>query len=162
MAELDDGKILEMLVQEAEEKEKMVPRETGEQPPKDVLEKISSQPKTEEVFDVEQILQGIEEGGADGEKANIKIKKSSAKPVLGSQATEEEIKKHANDVALLDTAEEKIEKLIQIAKEQDPASAIRVARHLQDNYVLDQTQGELTEDAVYEELVKRGLVKENL
>jgi len=67
------------------------------------------------------------------------------------------------DAQILSTekeAENKIEKLIQLAMQKGVVHAVKVARHLQDNYALDEFHDRLLADELHDALVKKGLIEE--
>lgn len=99
-----------------------------------------------------EILEGLE--GKIEKDAPAKT--GSAK----SDDNQEEVEKHAQEIFSISDPEQQIEKIVQLATSKDPYHAIRVARHLDDNYVLDQVHDRLVEDKVRDELVKKGLLKE--
>ncbi|MDZ7611300.1 MAG: hypothetical protein U5L10_00900 [Candidatus Moranbacteria bacterium] len=61
----------------------------------------------------------------------------------------------------LESAEDKIEKLTQIAGQEGPETAIKMARKLNENYVMDMLHDEMVDEGkLREELVKKGFIEE--
>ena len=50
--------------------------------------------------------------------------------------------------------------LVDLAETKGVAHAVKVAQHLEDNYVLDMFHDKLLSDELYDALVKKGLIKE--
>lgn len=71
-----------------------------------------------------------------------------------------EVRHHAEGIQEIDNAEEQIDKIVTLASSKDPYFAIKVAQHLDDNFVLDQVHDELIEDQVRSVLVEKGLLEE--
>lgn len=71
----------------------------------------------------------------------------------------EHVKFHAKDVTSLDNPEDQILKIVELASTKDPYFAIKVAKHIDNNYILDKVHDRLTEDQVREALVKKGLLE---
>ena len=56
--------------------------------------------------------------------------------------------------------ESKITHLVQLAETKGVAHAVKVAQHLEDNYLLDELHDRLLADDLYNALVKKGLITE--
>ncbi len=69
------------------------------------------------------------------------------------------VKTHAEDVSKIQDAEDQINKLVELATHEKPETAIKVAKRLDSNYVMDKVHDELVEDQVYKILVEKGLLK---
>ncbi len=67
---------------------------------------------------------------------------------------------HAKDISEMEDAETKIAKLVELAQEKDPILAIKIAKHLDENYVLDKLHDRLMEDEIKAVLIEKGLIKE--
>lgn len=72
----------------------------------------------------------------------------------------QDVEKHAKEVVEISDPEQQIEKIVQLAISKDPYHAIKVAQHLDNNYILDKVHDELVEEKVIKELIKKGLLKE--
>lgn len=59
-----------------------------------------------------------------------------------------------------ESAEKKVEKLIQLAMQKGVLHAVKVARHLEDNYALDEFHDRLLVDDLHSALVQKGLIEE--
>jgi hypothetical protein len=57
-------------------------------------------------------------------------------------------------------AESKIENLVKIAELKGIPHAVKVARHLEDNYVLDEFHDRMLSQEFHDALVKKGMIKE--
>jgi len=75
--------------------------------------------------------------------------------------SKKEIEQHAKDIAQIEDADEQTEKLVELAQMKDPLFAIKTARHLDNNYVVDRVHDELMEDKVHKVLVEKGFLKED-
>jgi hypothetical protein len=56
--------------------------------------------------------------------------------------------------------EEKINSLVNLAMQKGIPHAVKVARHLEDNYVLDEIHDRLLADELHDALVKKGMLEE--
>lgn len=112
-----------------------------EDPDQSALEKIETKRQMIEALDKEKIQKSTPaKDDADEEKPDVK--------------------EHARQVYQINDPKQQIEKIIQIAITHDPIHAIKVAQHLDDNYILNEIHDRLVEDQVREELIKRGLLQE--
>jgi predicted nucleotidyltransferase len=75
-------------------------------------------------------------------------------------ATEEDVKGDAARTSLKQDAESQIQHLVDIALEKGVIHAVNVAKHLEDNYVLDMFHDKLLSDELHEALMKKGLIEE--
>ncbi len=69
----------------------------------------------------------------------------------------EEVQVQAKEIAKLD-ANDQVGHLVQIAETKNPYLALRIAKHLNDNYVLDELHSDLTEDKMRELFISKGLL----
>ncbi len=72
----------------------------------------------------------------------------------------EDVKSDAAKTALKQDAESQIQHLVDIALEKGVIHAVNVAKHLEDNYVLDMFHDKLLSDELHEALMKKGLIEE--
>ncbi|MCK5081195.1 MAG: hypothetical protein KAQ63_03450 [Candidatus Moranbacteria bacterium] len=105
-----------------------------------------------------------EPGFEQGEnKAQDKIKQAEdqiASSASTTQKEDEKIKHHVKDVAGLDKVEDQIQKLTEIATQDSPKTALKVARALNSNYVLDEMHDRLiNEEELREVLIKKGFIE---
>lgn len=77
-----------------------------------------------------------------------------------SDASHDELKKDAENVYQRTDAESQIRHLVDIALIKGVVHAVKVARHLEDNYVLDMFHDRLIADELHDALLKKGLIKE--
>ena len=57
-------------------------------------------------------------------------------------------------------AESQIQHLVDIAQQKGVMHAVRVARHMEDNYVLDAFHDSMLADELHDALMKKGMIKE--
>ncbi len=115
---------------------------------KGVVQEMSSAPEKEKVYE------------GTGERASEQYSKilSQVQPGHGTAPdTDEEIETDANAVGALDEAEKKVHVLLELAQTKGVAYAVRVARRMNDLYVLDTMHDELA-DKLYEGLLAKGLI----
>lgn len=113
--------------------------------------------KTEEMHSIEG---GAErkEGAAEKEAAYSKIlsKVSSA-----SQAVKkEDVAADAETANVGTDAESKIKNLVVLAQTKGIPHAVKVARHMEDNYTLDEFHDRLLGEELHSALVQKGMIKE--
>lgn len=72
---------------------------------------------------------------------------------------EHDIKKDAIDIVHKNDAESQVQHLVHLALEKGVVYAVKVAKHMEDNYVLDMFHNRLLSDELYEALLKKGLIK---
>ncbi|MEA2007407.1 MAG: hypothetical protein U9O20_04600 [Patescibacteria group bacterium] len=92
------------------------------------------------------------------EQSRKKLEKSNPVKKISS-AGKAEVSRHAKEIGDLDDADQQVEKLVQLAQNEDPFVAIKVAQHLDDNFVLDQLHDGLLEEKTRKVLVDKGLLK---
>jgi len=97
------------------------------------------------------------EGQAEKDDAYSKIL-SKVKTV--QPADNQTVAGDAQVMSVAETAENKIEKLIQLAMQKGVVHAVQVARHLQDNYALDEFHDRLLAQEFHDALIKKGLIEE--
>jgi hypothetical protein len=98
-------------------------------------------------------------GAAEKENAYTKILskiQAQQQPVISS----EEVGTDAKSVSRKTDAESQIQHLVDLALAKGVVHAVKVARHLEDNYVLDVFHDRLLADELHEALLKKGLIKE--
>lgn len=98
------------------------------------------------------------EGEAEKEAAYSKILSK-----LPSQNQKTQTDDVAADASLVNNeidAESKISNLIKIAETKSIAHAVNVARHMEDNYTLDEFHDRLLGEELHDALVKKGMIKE--
>lgn len=72
-------------------------------------------------------------------------------------AEKQTIDLHAKEIVSMD-AKDQIVHLVQIAATKDPYLAVKIAKHLEDNYVLAELHSDLTEDKVRKILLEKGFL----
>ena len=91
----------------------------------------------------------------DGSYGKILSKIKTKKGVVKN----DDVSSDAKDVSLKMDAESQIQHLIDIATNKDVFHAVKVARHLESNYVLDTFHDRLLSDEFHDALVEKGLLK---
>lgn len=100
-----------------------------------------------------------ETSAAEKEDAYAKILARVKQPAAGA-LSDEEIKEDAGKVYQKTDAESQIQHLVDLALAKGVVHAVKVARHMEDNYVLDMFHDKLLADELYGALVKKGLIQE--
>jgi len=134
-------------------KNKFAPNTGVEKPKPESAEKIP-EAKTPSA---EKPPEDRKEGAVENEKAYSKIL-SRVRTI--QPAKDDEVAPDAQSVSVEVSAENKIQKLVSLAVEKGVIHAVKVARHLEDNYTLDELHDRLLVEELHQELVKRGLLKE--
>ncbi len=98
------------------------------------------------------------EGTVEKEAAYAKIlsKVKSPAPAL----PHDEVKSDASLAGQEADVEGRVKRLVDLAMQKGVVHAVQVARHLDDNYVLDELHDKLVADELHEALMKKGLIKE--
>lgn len=118
------------------------PVEKNEEPAPFVLEKMP----------------GRKEGEAEKEKAYSKILSKVKTAVQPSDDASVAI--DAQSAVEPEGIEAKIETLIKLAMAKGVIHAVKVARHMEDNYALDEFHDRLMAEELHDALTKKGLIKE--
>ena len=125
-------------------------------------EKIAAGAKKEAGKKVETLVFGEKaperkEGAAEKEAAYSKI---LSKVKTTGVPADETVADDARSTSAERSAEAKIERLVQLAAQKGVIHAVKVARHLDDNYTLDEFHDRLMAEELHDALVKKGLIKE--
>lgn len=134
-------------------KEKFIGGAKSEEVPRSAEE-----PKKETVHSIEGMVER-KEGLAEKEAAYSKIlsKMTSQKQVTSDHA---DVKSDADAAVSGIDAESKIKNLIILAEAKGIPHAVKVARHMEDNYTLDEFHDRLLGEELHDALAKKGLIKE--
>ncbi|MFA4817628.1 MAG: hypothetical protein WC608_02755 [Parcubacteria group bacterium] len=97
------------------------------------------------------------EGAVEKEAAYSKILSKVKTPTAPADDT---IASDAKSTSAERSAEAKIERLVQLATQKGVIHAVKVARHLDDNYTMDEFHDRLMAEELHDALVKKGLIKE--
>ena len=73
---------------------------------------------------------------------------------------QEEVASDAEAGAQKSDAESQVQHLVDIAQQKGVMHAVRVARHMEDNYVLDAFHDSMLADELHDALMKKGMIKE--
>lgn len=119
----------------------------------------SLETKVETIHSIEGVVEK-KEGAIEKETAYSKIlsKIGAQKPVLLTSDTDV-----ANDAAATNSgmdAESKLTSLVQLAETKGIPHAVKVARHMEDNYTLDEFHDRLLGEELHNALVQKGMIKE--
>jgi hypothetical protein len=115
----------------------------------------------------EKKIQSIEgniertEGAAEKEAAYSKI--LSKLPASGAKIPADPGQNVANDASIANAAmdaETKIQNLVKIAEVKGIPHAVKVARHMEDNYTLDEFHDRMLGEELHDALVEKGMIKE--
>jgi len=98
------------------------------------------------------------EGVAEKDDAYSKI--LSKVKAQDPAADENSIRGDAESVNVEENSEAKINSLVNLAMQKGVLHAVKVARHLEDNYTLDELHDRLLADDLHDALIKKGLLKE--
>jgi hypothetical protein len=99
------------------------------------------------------------EGAAEKEASYSKIL-SKVGSATYATSPEEEVKNDAEITNNATDAESKLTNLVNLAEMKGIPHAVKVARHLEDNYTLDEFHDRLLGDQLHDALVKKGMIKE--
>lgn len=99
------------------------------------------------------------EGGMEKDSAYHKILAQTLKKSSGTDDGAN-VSDDAKSVSAEADYESKVVKLVTIAENKGVVHAVKVARHLEDNYVLDELHDRLLADDLHVALVKKGVIKE--
>lgn len=97
------------------------------------------------------------EGAVEKEDSYSKI---ISKVQTAHPSDDQAIPNDAKSISAEQDAEIKIEKLIQLATHKGVVHAVKVAKHMEDNYTLDEFHDRLLADELHDALVKKGLIRE--
>ncbi|MCX6763763.1 MAG: hypothetical protein NTZ97_03480 [Candidatus Moranbacteria bacterium] len=112
---------------------------------------------TPEAMPVPEQVVERQEGEVEKDKTYNKI---LSKVKSYTPPTVESVVQDAEAANTAQGAEAKIEKLIQLAMQKGVIHAVKVARHMEDNYTLDEFHDRLLAEELHNALVQKGLIKE--
>ena len=96
-----------------------------------------------------------------GEKDNAYNKiLSKVQAPSDDNTDQDEVANDAKEGAQKMDAETQIQHLIDIAQQKGVVHAVKVARHMEDNYILDTFHDKMLADELHDALVKKGMIKE--
>jgi len=125
----------------------------AENPAKPALE----DKKETKPFVLEELPESRQEGAAEKDQSYTKI---LSKVKTAVPHDENSVASDAQNVSMAEGEEAKIETLIKLATTKGVAHAVKVARHLEDNYALDEFHDRLLADELHDALLKNGLIKD--
>jgi hypothetical protein len=104
----------------------------------------------------------IEKENKISEKALEKVKEKASSSEEKERAGEIKEGKIVEELSQMENAEDRLSKLIQIASQEGPEKAIKIAGKLNGNYILDKIHDSLVDEGeLREELVRKGFIKES-
>lgn len=102
----------------------------------------------------------IESQEGKGEKEDVYAKILAIVKAETPPADDSSVPRDAEAVRAEETAELKINNLVNLAMQKGVIHAVKVARHLEDNYTLDEMHDRLLADEFHKALLEKGLLKE--
>lgn len=118
---------------------------------------LAQETKPETIPAKEQTVER-KEGGVEKEAAYSKI--LSQMPAISQPANDDEVAADAAKAHQEIDVESKIKSLVNIAEVKGIPHAVKVARHMEDNYALDEFHDRLMGEELHDALLKKGLIKE--
>lgn len=109
-------------------------------------------------FILEKSPEAGKEGAVEKEQAYTKI--LSKVQATAQPADDGQIMADARELSEAEGEEAKIETLVKMAITKGVPHAVKAARHLEDNYALDEFHDRLLADELHDALLKKGLIKE--
>lgn len=119
----------------------------------------SSQKPEGNIFKIEKETSS-EVAASEKDAAYNKILAKIKKPAGDEDVAQEEVKLDAEKFFDRTDAESQVQYLIDIALNKNVVHAVKVARHLEDNYVLDMFHDKMLADELHDALVQKGLIQE--
>jgi hypothetical protein len=113
--------------------------------------------KKVETLDFVEKASERKEGVVEKEAAYSKILSKVKTPVAPAQGA---VADDAKLTSVERSAEAKIDRLVQLAQQKGVIHAVKVARHLDDNYAMDEFHDRLMAEDLHDALIKKGLIKE--
>jgi hypothetical protein len=102
----------------------------------------------------------IESQEGTGEKEDVYTKILAIVKKQTPPADDSSVPQDAAAVRAEETSEARINNLVNLAMQKGVIHAVKVARHLEDNYTLDEMHDRLLADEFHKALVEKGLLKE--
>lgn len=94
------------------------------------------------------------------EKDDVYAKIVSKIKTTSPGTDEAQVKDDAQAASQAMDVESRVNNLVDIAMQKGVAHAVKVAKHLDDNYVLDELHDRMVADELHDALVKKGLIEE--
>jgi hypothetical protein len=111
--------------------------------------------------DVESKIEVAPEiSASEKDDAYGKILSKIQTPTDDGKVSQDDIASDAQAGAQKTDAESQVQHLVDIAQQKGVINAVKVARHMEDNYVLDTFHDRLLADELHDALVKKGLITE--
>ncbi len=115
----------------------------------------------------ESLLEGVpvpegvverKEGAVEKDDAYAKIVSKIQSP--SPQTTAADVTQDADQAGKLMDAQSRINNLVDVAMQKGVLHAVKVAKHLDDNYILDEFHDRLVADELHDALMEKGLIKD--
>lgn len=127
------------------------------------VEKIEKKPEVEKEIKAKEGLEKFEKNKALEKRETEKIEKSQTEIEANSSGIsreEEDLQNKSNSIADLEKIEDQIQKLTEIASQEGPQKALKIARTLNSNYALDKMHDRLIDEKELREiLIKKGYIE---
>jgi hypothetical protein len=139
------------------------------------------EPITEEDLNLESKFGKIEPGKPFEEKESLpKLEKEPAEEIISAEKEDayskilskvqsqsvpvngEEVKNDAQKTFEKQDAQSQLQHLVDIASSKGVLHAVNVARHMEDNYILDMFHDKLLSDELHDALMEKGLIDNSL
>ena len=101
-----------------------------------------------------------QEGSAEKEAAYARIISKVGLQKTPVAVSDEDVSSDAAAVSAGMDAENKVSNLVNLAETKGIVHAVKVARHMEDNYALDEFHDKLLGEELHDALVKRGMIRE--
>lgn len=98
------------------------------------------------------------EGFVEGEDAYTKILSKVQTTTIATNI--DEVKKDADVASQKQGMEAKVSNLVNVAMQKGVAHAVKVAKHMNDNYMMDEFHDRMMMDELHNALLEKGLIKE--
>jgi len=137
----------------------------GSEHPEEKTKKENIEPAMKEIKDPEfwdGKKEKSEERSIEKEKTYSKIlsKIRTVKPSADTDNLDDTVKIDAKETVETTSAEAKVDKLVKLAMLKGVVHAVKVAKHMEDNYVLDEFHDKMMAEEFHEALVRKGIIKE--
>jgi hypothetical protein len=108
----------------------------------------------------EEKREKVEERTIEKEKTYSKILSKVKVTQVPADNSTSSVEDDAKETAEIDTAEAKVDKLVKLAMVKGVVHAVKVAKHMDDNYALDEFHDKLMAEEFHKALVEKGIIKE--
>lgn len=142
------------------------------------MESLEMDPIKDRVPEPKRDNMGADFSSEGNEKPAFKIEKEQAHEVSSSERddayakivsrikggtsnySDEEVSTDARDMSLEMDAQSQVQRLVELASLKGVAHAVKVARHIEDNYILDSFHDKLLSDELHTALLEKGIIED--